>query len=90
MKKNEICLEICPKSNLDTKTIKSYSELPLKKLKEAEKAAFTKEDGRRERWKKPTYSDRAHSSQESGKSDLVKYILSDCIYITFKNMQTNP
>ncbi|XP_055403741.1 CWF19-like protein 2 isoform X3 [Bubalus kerabau] len=43
------------------------------KLKEAEKAAFTKEDGRRERWKKPTYSDRAHSSQESGKSDLVKY-----------------
>ncbi|XP_027419661.1 CWF19-like protein 2 isoform X2 [Bos indicus] len=43
------------------------------KLKEAEKAAFTKEDGRRERWKKPTDSDRAHSSQESGKSDLVKY-----------------
>ncbi|XP_040113842.1 CWF19-like protein 2 isoform X2 [Oryx dammah] len=43
------------------------------KLKEAEKAAFTKEDGRRERWKKPTYSDRAHSSQEGGKSDLVKY-----------------
>uniref|UniRef100_A0A4W2C033 CWF19 like cell cycle control factor 2 n=1 Tax=Bos indicus x Bos taurus TaxID=30522 RepID=A0A4W2C033_BOBOX len=43
------------------------------KLKEAEKAAFTKEDGRRERWKKPTYSDRAHSSQESGKSDFVKY-----------------
>ncbi|XP_043337499.1 CWF19-like protein 2 isoform X3 [Cervus canadensis] len=43
------------------------------KLKEAEKAAFTKEDYRRERWKKPTYSDKAHSSQESGKSDLVKY-----------------
>lgn len=43
------------------------------KLKEAEKAAFTKEDCRRERWKKPTYSDKAHSSQESGKSDLVKY-----------------
>ncbi|KAB0351138.1 hypothetical protein FD754_015995 [Muntiacus muntjak] len=43
------------------------------KLKEAEKAAFTKEDCRRERWKKPTYSDKAHSSQESGKSDLVNY-----------------
>lgn len=43
------------------------------KLKEAEKAAFTKEDGRRERWKKPAYSDKAPSSQESGKSDLVKY-----------------
>ena len=35
LKKRGICLEICPKSNLDTKTIKSYSELPLKKLKEA-------------------------------------------------------
>ncbi|XP_055278916.1 CWF19-like protein 2 isoform X1 [Moschus berezovskii] len=43
------------------------------KLKEAEKAAFMKEDCRRERWKKPAYSDRAHSSQGSGKSDLVKY-----------------
>ena len=44
------------------------------KLKEAEKAAFTKEDCRRERWKKPTYSEKGHSSQESsGKSDLVKY-----------------
>ena len=35
LKKRGICLEICPKSNLDTKTINSYSELPLKKLKEA-------------------------------------------------------
>ena len=35
LKKREIYLEICPKSNLDTKTIKSYEELPLKKLKEA-------------------------------------------------------
>ena len=35
LKKHEICLEICPKSNLDTKTIKSYRELPLKQLKEA-------------------------------------------------------
>ncbi|KAJ1075330.1 hypothetical protein K5549_009474 [Capra hircus] len=50
----------------------SMEEFQLK-LKEAEKAAFTKEDGRRERWKKPAYSDKAHSSQESGKSDLVKY-----------------
>ena len=35
LKKEGICLEICPKSNLDTKTIKSYKELPLKQLKEA-------------------------------------------------------
>ena len=35
LKKHGICLEICPKSNLDTKTIKSYSELPLRQLKEA-------------------------------------------------------
>ncbi|XP_057604598.1 CWF19-like protein 2 [Hippopotamus amphibius kiboko] len=43
------------------------------KLKEAEKTAFMKEDCRRERWRKPTYSDKAQSSQESRKSDLVKY-----------------
>ena len=35
LKKQGICLEICPKSNLDTKTIKSSEELPLKELKEA-------------------------------------------------------
>lgn len=35
LKKHEICLEICPKSNLDTKTIKSYSDLPLKQLRDA-------------------------------------------------------
>ena len=35
LKKRGICLEICPKSNLDTKTIKSYEELPLKQLKDA-------------------------------------------------------
>lgn len=35
LKKQGICLEICPKSNLDTKTIKSYEELPLKEFKEA-------------------------------------------------------
>uniref|UniRef100_A0A8C3W7R5 CWF19-like protein 2 n=1 Tax=Catagonus wagneri TaxID=51154 RepID=A0A8C3W7R5_9CETA len=43
------------------------------KLKEAEKTAFMKEDCRRERWRKPTYSDRTQSSQEGRKSDLVKY-----------------
>ena len=43
------------------------------KLKEAEKTAFMKEDCRRERWRKPTYSDRAQSSQEGRKSDLMKY-----------------
>ena len=32
LKKLEICLEICPKSNLDTKTIKSYSELPIRQF----------------------------------------------------------
>lgn len=30
LSKNNIVLEICPKSNLDTKTIKNYSELPFK------------------------------------------------------------
>ena len=43
------------------------------KLKEAEKTAFMKEDCRRERWRKPAYSDRAQSTQESRKSDSVKY-----------------
>ena len=32
LKKLGICLEICPKSNLDTKTIKSYSELPIRQF----------------------------------------------------------
>ena len=58
------------------------------KLKEAEKAAFTKEDGRRERWKKPTYSDRAHSSQESGKSDLEGTLdLSSCALYVCLNFE---
>ncbi|XP_035120315.3 CWF19-like protein 2 isoform X1 [Callithrix jacchus] len=43
------------------------------KLEDAEKAASIKEDYRRERWRKPTYSDKAKNSQESRKSDLVKY-----------------
>lgn len=30
LRDNKIPLEICPKSNLDTKTIKSFSELPIK------------------------------------------------------------
>ena len=32
LKKLGICLEICPKSNLDTKTIKSYDELPIRQF----------------------------------------------------------
>ena len=35
LKRTEICLEICPKSNLDTKTIKSYQDLPLRQLRSA-------------------------------------------------------
>ncbi|KAI5766508.1 CWF19L2 [Gulo gulo luscus] len=48
-------------------------EIFQSKLKEAEKTASTKEDCKRERWRKPTYSDKAQSSQETRKSDLVKY-----------------
>lgn len=32
LKKLGICLEICPKSNLDTKTIKNYLELPIRQF----------------------------------------------------------
>ena len=32
LKTLEICLEICPKSNLDTKAIKSYDELPVRQF----------------------------------------------------------
>ena len=32
LKKKNICLEVCPKSNLDTKTISKYEELPLKQF----------------------------------------------------------
>lgn len=32
LKKLGICLEICPKSNLDTSTINSYSELPIRQF----------------------------------------------------------
>lgn len=48
-------------------------EIFQSKLEEAEKTASTKEDCKRERWRKPTYSDKAQSSQETRKSDLVKY-----------------
>ena len=34
LKKREICLEICPKSNLDTKTINRYEELPIREFME--------------------------------------------------------
>ncbi|XP_006834020.1 PREDICTED: CWF19-like protein 2 [Chrysochloris asiatica] len=43
------------------------------KLEEAEKTASKKEDCRQERWRKPTYSDKSQSSQESRRSDLVNY-----------------
>jgi len=33
--KRNICLEICPKSNLDTKTISSYDSLPIRKFIDA-------------------------------------------------------
>uniref|UniRef100_A0A8C6EJH1 CWF19-like protein 2 n=1 Tax=Microcebus murinus TaxID=30608 RepID=A0A8C6EJH1_MICMU len=48
-------------------------EIFQSKLEEAEKTASTKEDYRRERWRKPTFSDKAQNSQESRKSDLVRY-----------------
>lgn len=32
LKKKNICLEVCPKSNLDTKTISKYDDLPLKEF----------------------------------------------------------
>lgn len=34
LKLTEICLEICPKSNLDTKTIKRYEDLPIRDFME--------------------------------------------------------
>ncbi|XP_058542612.1 CWF19-like protein 2 isoform X1 [Neofelis nebulosa] len=47
-------------------------EIFQSKLEEAEKTASTKEECKRERWRRPTCSDTAQSSQESRKSDLVK------------------
>ncbi|KAG8523387.1 LOW QUALITY PROTEIN: CWF19-like protein 2, partial [Galemys pyrenaicus] len=48
-------------------------ELFQSKLAEAKKTASTKEDSRRERWRKPTNSDQIQSTQESRKPDLVKH-----------------
>ncbi|XP_066227688.1 CWF19-like protein 2 [Saccopteryx leptura] len=48
-------------------------EIFQSKLEEAEKAASTKEDCRRERWRKPTYPEKAQRTQESRKPDLIKY-----------------
>ncbi|XP_014640686.1 PREDICTED: CWF19-like protein 2 isoform X1 [Ceratotherium simum simum] len=48
-------------------------EIFQSKLEEAEKTASKKEDCTRERWRKPVYSDKAQSSQEGRRSDLVKY-----------------
>ncbi|XP_004689125.1 PREDICTED: CWF19-like protein 2 isoform X2 [Condylura cristata] len=48
-------------------------EIFQSKLEEAEKTASTKEDSRRERWRKPTYSDKTQNCEESRKSDLVKH-----------------
>ncbi|XP_008060819.1 CWF19-like protein 2 [Carlito syrichta] len=48
-------------------------EIFQSKLEVAEKTASVKEDYKRERWRKPTYSDKAQNSQEGRKSDLVKY-----------------
>ena len=45
LKKMGICLEICPKSNLDTKAIKSYDELPIKQfLKMGIKVSINSDD----------------------------------------------
>ncbi|XP_003802992.1 CWF19-like protein 2 [Otolemur garnettii] len=48
-------------------------EIFQSKLEAAEKTVSTKEDYRQERWRKPAFSDKAQNSQESRKSDLVKY-----------------
>lgn len=45
LKKSEICLEICPKSNLDTKAINSYNELPIREfLKAGVKVSINSDD----------------------------------------------
>ena len=45
IKKLGICLEICPKSNLDTKAIKSYKDLPIKKfMKQGIKVSINSDD----------------------------------------------
>lgn len=45
LKKSGICLEICPKSNLDTKAINSYDELPIKQfMKKGIKVSINSDD----------------------------------------------
>lgn len=45
LKKLGICLEICPKSNLDTKAINSYDELPIREfLKQGIKVSINSDD----------------------------------------------
>ncbi|KAM5316233.1 CWF19-like protein 2 isoform 2-T2 [Glossophaga mutica] len=47
-------------------------EIFQSKLEEAEKTASAKEDCRRERWRKPAYSEKVQSGQENRKSDLIQ------------------
>lgn len=48
-------------------------EIFQSKLEEAEKTASSKEDCRRQRWRKPTYSNEARNREESRKSDQFQY-----------------
>ncbi|XP_062052939.1 CWF19-like protein 2 isoform X3 [Lepus europaeus] len=61
--------------NLEDIVAERYGSMEIfqSKLEEAEKIASKKEDYRRERWRKPAYSDITQNSQESRKSDFVKY-----------------
>nr|KAF6354660.1 CWF19 like cell cycle control factor 2 [Myotis myotis] len=61
--------------NFEDTVAERYGSMEIfqSKLEEAENTASTKEDCRQERWRKPMYSDKAPSSQESRKSDLTKY-----------------
>ncbi|XP_045873152.1 CWF19-like protein 2 [Meles meles] len=61
--------------NLEDVVAERYGSMEIfqSKLEEAEKTASTKEDCKRERWRKPVYSDKVQSSQETRKSDFVKY-----------------
>ncbi|XP_058519945.1 CWF19-like protein 2 isoform X1 [Ochotona princeps] len=60
--------------NLEDIVAERYGSMEIfqSKLEEAEKIASRKEDYRRERWRKPAFSDKAQNSQESRKSDLMK------------------
>ncbi|XP_028372515.1 CWF19-like protein 2 isoform X1 [Phyllostomus discolor] len=60
--------------NFEDIVAERYGSLEIfhSKLEEAEKTASTKEDCRRERWRKPAYSEKAQSGQESRKSDLIQ------------------